>query len=224
VGRSIFILWALFGLGTVAVIVAILQDAFSSRYKRALHSGPFQKILKEYRKRRKYHKPFFPPSHAVQLSVTSAGPSGIQESNERVQKQLEELPEQILRLSRTIYQDIKYFTHRQTEIEAEYGLREENSMPPDLKDLLDDFAQARNFGNKVKIEILQDEDTRKALFIVGIEKVLQEMAELAERSFVALAERDRLVAAEHGRQDQTQLRVQTPDVIEQAPDNVHRMP
>ena len=140
--------------------MVVLQEAFSSGYKRALHSGPFQKALKEYRKRRKYHKPFFPPSHPAQLSMTNAGPSGIQESNERAQKQLEELPGQILRLSRTIYQHIEYFTHRQTEIEAEYGLSDQNSMPADLKDLLDDFARARNFGNKVKIEILQDEDAR----------------------------------------------------------------
>ncbi|KIY45073.1 voltage-gated potassium channel, partial [Fistulina hepatica ATCC 64428] len=45
-GRAIFVFWALMGVATMTILAT---EAFSSRYKRALHSDVFTRVLKQYR-------------------------------------------------------------------------------------------------------------------------------------------------------------------------------
>ena len=87
------------------------------------------------------------------------------------------------------------------------------------------FAHLRLCSSSVlRVGSLIHSDVQGLMFVCLTIEVLQEMTDLAERSFAALAERDRLATVEHGRQDQTQSRVQTPDVTEQPPENGHQMP
>ncbi|KAI9462782.1 voltage-gated potassium channel [Lactarius psammicola] len=49
-GRSIFVFWALFGVGAMTVLIAVLTDAFSSKYRRVAHSKKtFDRAVTRYR-------------------------------------------------------------------------------------------------------------------------------------------------------------------------------
>jgi hypothetical protein len=49
-GRSIFIFWALFGVGTMTVLIAVLSDAFSSKYRNVTHKKKtFDRAVNRYR-------------------------------------------------------------------------------------------------------------------------------------------------------------------------------
>ncbi|KAH9032715.1 hypothetical protein EDB84DRAFT_1270536 [Lactarius hengduanensis] len=49
-GRSIFVFWALFGVGAMTVLIAVLTDAFSSKYRRVAHNKKtFDRAVSRYR-------------------------------------------------------------------------------------------------------------------------------------------------------------------------------
>ncbi|EIW74327.1 hypothetical protein CONPUDRAFT_160035 [Coniophora puteana RWD-64-598 SS2] len=52
-GRSIFIVWAMLGIGTMTILISIVSDAYSSQYKHMLKSRAFDKAVSRYRKRTK---------------------------------------------------------------------------------------------------------------------------------------------------------------------------
>ncbi|KAF5356550.1 hypothetical protein D9758_008291 [Tetrapyrgos nigripes] len=75
------------------------------------------------------------------------------------------------------------------------------NMPEELRELLDDVV-VEHFGEssarrakerlaKIEREILSDEETRRVLFVLGIERSFRKMIEAAEEALESLAERDR---------------------------------
>lgn len=50
-GRSVFVVWAILGVGTMTILVSVVQEAYSSRYKNAVHIRAFNKAVKRYRQR-----------------------------------------------------------------------------------------------------------------------------------------------------------------------------
>ncbi|OBZ77638.1 Outward-rectifier potassium channel TOK1 [Grifola frondosa] len=73
-GRAIFVVWALFGVGTLTILVSVLQEAGSSRYKRALHSEVFDNAVKKYRKRQAQEAAKARPRSHLQDLRSSAAP------------------------------------------------------------------------------------------------------------------------------------------------------
>jgi potassium channel subfamily K len=174
-----------------------LQDAWSTKYKSALHSGAFQKAVKTYRQRSKQQDPLFSAhsSPAPQPSSTTNSASTVRASNERAQKHLEALPVQILRHAKAFYRHVQYFVHHSASgTEYREGKENEPTMPIDLKVMLDEIAHAQHLEERVKNELLQDEEARNTLFMLSFEKALREMVDIAEHSLSAMAERDRLQA------------------------------
>ncbi|KAI0263046.1 hypothetical protein BC834DRAFT_888846 [Gloeopeniophorella convolvens] len=56
-GRSIFIFWALLGVGAMTILIAVISDAFSSKYRSVTHSKTFDRAVRKYRQgRRKPHR------------------------------------------------------------------------------------------------------------------------------------------------------------------------
>ncbi|KAI0056615.1 voltage-gated potassium channel [Artomyces pyxidatus] len=49
IGRAIFIFWALFGVGAMTTLIAVISDTFSSKYKSATHSKRFDTAVRKYR-------------------------------------------------------------------------------------------------------------------------------------------------------------------------------
>lgn len=48
-GRSIFVFWALMGVGSMTVLIAVVSDAFSSKYRSVMHSKTFDRAVEHYR-------------------------------------------------------------------------------------------------------------------------------------------------------------------------------
>ena len=129
-----------------------MQDAFSSKYRSALHNGAFKDAVKKYRQKKKAQS----EKKAEEWSVrgfdipANVRPSTLEESSTRAQKGLESLPVQTLEQARVFHRHIQYF------VQGEPG----RDVPPDLKLMLDDISQAQKLDERVKDEILQDKDAR----------------------------------------------------------------
>ncbi|TFK49332.1 voltage-gated potassium channel [Heliocybe sulcata] len=203
-GRAIFVVWALLGVATMTILISVISDAYGSRYKSAMHTQAFNKAVKRYRARAR-HEPG-PPRPVIEATA-SGQPlrprSGtIEESHARVQEQLEQLPAKILEHARTFHEDIQYFVNTTARdmiagdspaggAGAAAGTAELR-VPSGLKGLLDDIAKAEGIGERVKNQILQDDEARNTLFMLSIEKSLKKMIAASEGALQALAERDAL--------------------------------
>lgn len=129
----------------------VLQDAFSSKYKSALHSGAFQSAVKKYRQKTKAENEKRPEEVNGRLIIPlRVHPSVVDESSSRAQKNLETLPTQVLEQAGVFRRHVQYLL--QPEPDRVVG--------PDLKLILDDIARAHKLDERVKDEILEDEDAR----------------------------------------------------------------
>jgi len=130
----------------------VLQDAFSSKYRNALHSGAFEDAVKKYRQKKKaQNEKKGDEGLTGGLNIPAkVRQSTLEESSTRAQKSLESLPVQTLEQARVFHRHIQYF------VQTEPG----SDVPPDLKIMLDDISRAQKLDERVKEEILQDEDAR----------------------------------------------------------------
>jgi hypothetical protein len=103
-----------------------------------------------------------PPQPPSQTPDGQVSTSAIKESHESAQKQLEELPAHILRECKSFYRHIQYFLQLEKghSTYQEGGQNVELTMPLDLRVMLDEISRAKTLGDKVKDEILQDEESR----------------------------------------------------------------
>ena len=130
----------------------VLQDAFSSKYKSAVHNGVFENAVKKYRQRMKSHgkrKAKEEARRELRIPVR-VQPSSAKESSARVQERLESLPGQVLEQAKIFHRYIHYLVQGEPE-----GI-----IFTDLKSMLDDISRARRLDEKMKDEILKDEDAR----------------------------------------------------------------
>jgi potassium channel subfamily K len=130
----------------------VLQDAFSSRYKSAVHNGVFESAVKKYRRRmRSQGKRKAKEEVGKELRIpVRVQPSVVKESSARAQERLESLPGKVLEQARIFHRYIHYLVQGEPE-----GI-----VFTDLTSMLDDISQARRLDEKMKDEILQDDDAR----------------------------------------------------------------
>ncbi|KAI0945627.1 hypothetical protein AcW1_001803 [Taiwanofungus camphoratus] len=230
-GRSVFVVWALFGVATVTILFSVIQEAGSNRYKSVLHSRVFDKAVERYRKTESREAAKVPRIAETHLHRTtsninkserarkehrngnlnaSGGPASgqssatvtstrLKRSQEIAQRELEILPGEILRQARTFHDYIQYFMntigsdYEDVNLPGEEGRR---NVPAELKKLLDDILEVEGVGERVKREILQDDESKNTLFMLSIERALKRIIQSAERALAALAHRDALMALE----------------------------
>ncbi|KAH9939855.1 hypothetical protein B0H21DRAFT_885240 [Amylocystis lapponica] len=214
-GRSIFVVWALFGVATMTILISILQDVGELRYKSALHSRVFDTAVKKYRKKQAQESARIPRAHSRLQNVsrltqaivgqsdddgTAPSPVDVGASRDVARRELEALPGKIIQHARTFHDYMQYFVdargsrHPPDSAGAETGMGMGTDVPGELRHLLDDIAEGEHIGERVKREILQDEDAKNTLFMLSIEHALRKMIQAAEQTLAALAERDALVA------------------------------
>ncbi|THH32071.1 hypothetical protein EUX98_g2126 [Antrodiella citrinella] len=205
---------------------SVLQEVGSSRYKGALHSRLFDNAVKQFRlqenaeTRRIAHEQLSPylrhRAHSLskppkvgedtgeddESESEAITPGLVDAVSEMAQRDLESLPADIIRQARTFHEHMQFY------VKYEHGLAPEDKdrpqrqakAPQELRALLDEIAKIEGIGEKGKREILQDEDSRKTLFMLSIERTLRDMINSAERSMAALAERDTLIALQRRRE------------------------
>lgn len=153
----------------------MISEAYSTRYKNAIHSSVFDRAIKNYRARAhvsplqiksrqglKPTPPLPPSSPNMGHSSSIMDSAVIDEHNKRLQEQLEALPRKILGHARTFRDHMEYFVGR-----GSLGVSgaDVNSVPDTIKKLLDDITGAEKIGDRIKQEILQDSDSRQVCFI-----------------------------------------------------------
>ena len=128
----------------------VLQDAFSSKYRSAVHSGVFKNAVKKYHQKSKSRgKRRAKPEVQEELEIpVGARPSAIEESSVRAQRSLESLPAKVLERTRVFHQYIHYLTQTGHE-----GL-----VSTDPDPMLNDITRTQRLDETTKGEVLQDED------------------------------------------------------------------
>ncbi|KAH9941150.1 uncharacterized protein BXZ73DRAFT_41985 [Epithele typhae] len=214
-GRSIFVVWALFGVGTLTILVAVIQEAGSSRYKSALHSHVLEKAVVQYRKKslQESKRPHPEDRTKQATSSTSAKKSHHDRLRERetvAQQALETLPHEIVIMAAT-FGDLMRFSHNGGKGNSLIEKRDEDTaergeacagegrsasgklkVPREMRALLDELGQLQDMNGRVRGEILQDEESRKTLILLTLERSLKRLLGSAEKALTALADRDAL--------------------------------
>ncbi|GBE87357.1 hypothetical protein SCP_1100320 [Sparassis crispa] len=251
-GRSIFVVWALFGVATLTILVSVIQEAGSSRYKDVLHSRVFEKAVKKYRKKEAKEAAEMPHTPAglqtaylnASMNVLYGGANGVPngrgvtngngngningngdsntypstpvggaipspfeaiaarlgKSQEVAQQELEALPEQIIMHARAFHDYMEYFVGNKYGSIHLQGDTVPSLVPDELKMLLDDITQEEGTSERVKREILQDNEARNVLFALSVERALKRMIQAAEHALTKISERDTLMALHEERQ------------------------
>lgn len=147
------------------VSFTVIEEAGSSRYKRALHSKTFDNAVKRYRKRENditsniaaQNRPQAPRTHSA-----STIHAAIETARVSAERELEGLPNQIIHHSRTFFEQMRYLVEKSGQkmdmMENTGEIRQQT--PMELKELLDEIAQYDEISERAKREILEDTDSR----------------------------------------------------------------
>ncbi|KAF7338773.1 Tandem pore domain k+ channel [Mycena sanguinolenta] len=193
-GRSVFVAWALLGVATMTILISVISEAFSSHYHSILHAGIFQRAVKRYReqahvlaeKTRRRSRSLSAP----RLQSTNQSAEDIlNEVHTRTQTQLETLPHKILADAKTFHEHLSYFVGANKNV----NVNSTDELPPGIVHLMKEITGAQKIGERIKREILQDDDARHTLFTLAIEQALRKMINSAEDAIQALEERERLL-------------------------------
>ncbi|KAL0061386.1 Potassium channel [Marasmius tenuissimus] len=162
-GRSVFVVWALFGVATMTILISVVSEAYTLRYKNILKVGVFTRMVEKFQakemqvmrartmaKRREregergpwsplLHPPSTSPSPSTPTHSLPSSSHGAHLASEHPNippnshKSLEHLPSRIIQHCQTFRDHIRFLSHRDDEV-----LKQEN-VPEGLKRLLDDI-------------------------------------------------------------------------------------
>ncbi|CCM01199.1 uncharacterized protein FIBRA_03247 [Fibroporia radiculosa] len=218
-GRSIFVVWALFGVGTLTILVAVIEDAGSSRYQSAMHSRAFDKAVAKYRKdiAREtarvsdadcdLHNIAGVKDADAEITTTNGRTtpvttedvaSRLDEAQKATQCQLEALPGDIVTRARVFRDYLRYFEGDSSQNADPSAEGAQTNVPIEVRRLLDEIVKSEGVGERVKREILQDSDARRTLFILGVERILRGMIGSAQQALDSVADRNSLQAISDG--------------------------
>ncbi|EEB95832.1 hypothetical protein MPER_05141, partial [Moniliophthora perniciosa FA553] len=162
-GRSIFVVWALFGVATMTILISVVSEAFTSRYKDAFRASIFTRAVEKYRaKEQQAVKGRMKPVSASPAplvengSVPGSSKSQEHEAVHHAKQRLEQLPRQIIQHCKAFH-DHMHFVSSPPRING----KEPEKMPRGIKKLLEDIAGAEKLESRIQNEILQDRDTRQ---------------------------------------------------------------
>ncbi|KAJ8688704.1 Potassium channel, variant 3 [Pleurotus ostreatus] len=163
-GRSIFVLWALMGIATMTILISIISEAYTSRYKHALRSDPFAKAVEQYRAKgsqaamrrssrveqpsplelsgNEADAPVEPGSRctpAPEKREDTLEPHKLSKHQEQTKAQLEALPAKILHHAQVFQEHVQYFA-------GNGNTSNEINVPDGVKRLMDDIVGAEKLG------------------------------------------------------------------------------
>lgn len=113
-----------------------------------MHSGVFESAVKKYRQKSKAETV---EGGREELKIPArVPPSVVEESSVRAQQSLENLPAQVLEQTKVFHRHIQHLAQAESQ----------GAITSDLKRMLDDIGRAQKLDERIKEEILQDEDAR----------------------------------------------------------------
>ncbi|KAG9097428.1 hypothetical protein FRC06_007569 [Ceratobasidium sp. 370] len=158
-GRAFFVGWALFGIAAMTILISVLTEAYSSRYKTVIHSGVLDRAVKSIRAQRRTradaHAEAHPPS-----SPSHRAPDP------------DALAVDIVTNARAIREHMAWFVNSS-------GMK---GAPEGVLKVLDDIAEGENMDERVKKEFMSNDEARKTVFIMSFERMLHNLACAAEEA------------------------------------------
>jgi len=210
-GRSIFVVWALLGVGTMTILISVLSEAYSYRYKNAMHTRVFDDAVKRYRMEKSRTSPRMATVNSnLDEDVHIETHIALSESETRVRRQLEALPNEILQSTQSFREHLEYFVRphgrgASGRAAVDGGVGAAAALPEGMRELLDDITGER-VAERIKDEIVQDENARRTLFRLSIEKALRRMIDAAEDALDSVKLRNNLVTLLHEQRSRHGLR------------------
>ncbi|KAG7097850.1 hypothetical protein E1B28_005165 [Marasmius oreades] len=170
-GRSVFVVWALFGVATMTILISVVSEAFTSRYQNIFGARIFTRLVERYRAKQEQER-------KAKLETVTEGPS-----HRKAIEHLEELPQKVIQSCRAFREHIHFFSK---------GEHRSENIPDGLKVLLEEIAGSNiKYKTAMHNEVLKDKDARHTLFALSIERELTKMIDAAEEA-IAVLQRDRL--------------------------------
>ena len=138
----------------------------SSRYMSALHSKTFDSAVRKFREKENEKTetlaqkttPRAPRTHS-----DSSLPTAAEAVSEVAQRELERLPQEIIKQVQSFYDHMQFFVNNAGVAgeEAVNGeLQGSTTIPRQLRKLLNEIAQFEDIGGRAKREILEDDESR----------------------------------------------------------------
>ncbi|GAB1528124.1 hypothetical protein RhiTH_011315 [Rhizoctonia solani] len=146
-GRAFFVGWALFGIAAMTILISVLTEAYSSRYKTIVHSSVLDRAVKSRRQRTLSH------SHAT------SSPSD-----------MNALAIEIVNNARAMREHMSWFANSS-------GMK---GAPEGVIKVLDDVAEGENMDERVKKDLMSNDEARKTVFVMSFERMLHNLACVAE--------------------------------------------
>ncbi|KAG8982771.1 hypothetical protein FRB90_006562 [Tulasnella sp. 427] len=195
-GRAVFVVWALMGVAAMTILIAVLSEAYGSGYKSALQKGSFHKAMKSFEGKedaRRGKDEEKSPRGSIDLAQDEAdhdielenakSPSELAEKIlESTRRHLDPIPLNVITHAKTFHDHVRYF--------ANHPQYPHEPPPTSLTDLLDEIAESEKMDDRMKQELLGDEEARKALFFMSYERAFRKLIDTAERAVEIIAVKD----------------------------------
>lgn len=196
-GRAVFVVWALMGVAAMTILIAVLSEAYSSQYKSALQKGSFHKAIKSFEgkeaqrgkssdneksPRGSIHLAHEEAQHEIDLENAQSPSELAQKILDSTRRQLDVIPLNVITHAKTFHDHVRYF--------ANHPQYPHEPPPTSLTDLLDEIAESEKMDERMKEELLGDEEARKALFFMSYERAFRKLIETAERAVEVIAVKD----------------------------------
>ncbi|EJT99411.1 voltage-gated potassium channel [Dacryopinax primogenitus] len=192
-GRAIFCVWALAGVGAMTILISVISEAYSSRYKtvvvrhgmldRAVKHMHDKQAREEANLRNHSHDNAKTPSPRVSFDADTplaVRYDSVSKAIDKSQKELEALPAELLRQAKTLHDHLNFLS------KPPHGV----AMPPTMQKLVDDVVQSEHLDVRMKRTLMEDEEARRTLFMMSYEKSLNDLIHSAEKAVELLAKRE----------------------------------
>ncbi|KAG8954860.1 hypothetical protein FRC04_010343 [Tulasnella sp. 424] len=193
-GRAVFIVWALMGVAAMSILIAVLTEGYGSRYKHALQNGLVHKAIKSVERREEARKEKSQEKnlsrlidlanevqHEIELQNAQSPSDLAQKILDRTRRHLDPITSDVvITHAKKFHDHVRYFANHTYPPEP----------PASLKDLLDEIVESEEMDERVKQELLGDDDARKTLFFISYERAFHKLIDTAERAVEIIKVKD----------------------------------
>ncbi|KZO90531.1 voltage-gated potassium channel, partial [Calocera viscosa TUFC12733] len=174
-GRAIFCVWALAGVAAMTILIAVISEAYSSRYKTAVvRHGMLDRAVKHM------HDAQAKEEANLRNHTKDHPPTPVSKAIDKSQKDLEALPAELLRQAKNLHEHLNFLS------KPPHGA----DMPPSMQKMIDEIAEAEKLDTRMKNSLMEDEEARRTLFMMSYEKSLNQLINSAEKAVELLAKRE----------------------------------
>lgn len=170
----------------MTIFISVLSEAYQSRYSNVMHSGVFDKTIRNYQNRARSLKhtngtktgdPETPTYDDKTMTVEAR-----RQALDDTKVEISSLPPKVVGHAKALHTHLQYvLSHSSTE-----------ALPPGLQRALDELMDEEKMNENLRKEVLDDSEARRTLYMMSFERTLKKMVEHVERISNLIEQRDML--------------------------------